>query len=328
MNPYFIIPSSIDSVIQHFDKLNNLFTISDVSTALEDEKQKLDKINLSTAENLGLQFEILAFGLEDAFTNGKYDPWKSFFRPIFFMKDPMGVVSHFPNLKELDSQIITHWKKRASTLKHPVLKARYADLAWELEPLVTSRKRDIQMIKIAIDSYIKTGQQFGLSPIKREQYNYLIRAMDLASKIKAHKNLEVAYNSLFSLYIKDGNKNRLELTYQIYDHLTDKKFSNFIDKDKRILIADLEQILSLCANATPISGLYSFHMQAAGERLIKYYQRTKRVDEIRRIYKAIAESHSSADSKDALLDINFLNISIHAYKEAGLFAEEIGRAHV
>jgi hypothetical protein len=39
-------------------------------------------------------------------------------------------------------------------LKHPFLKARYADLAWEMSGPIGQRKRDPEDARIAIDSYL------------------------------------------------------------------------------------------------------------------------------------------------------------------------------
>jgi hypothetical protein len=50
--------------------------------------------------------------------------------------------STFPTSQERPLATIEHWAARARSLKHPFLKARYADLTWEMSGLIGKRRRE------------------------------------------------------------------------------------------------------------------------------------------------------------------------------------------
>ena len=49
--------------------------------------------------------------------------------------DNQGNVAYFPDIAGTPPFVIDHWVTRSRSLKHPFLKARYADLAWDIRVL-------------------------------------------------------------------------------------------------------------------------------------------------------------------------------------------------
>jgi lysyl-tRNA synthetase class 1 len=86
------------------------------------------------AENFAAWSEILAFTLVGNRT--AVSPWGAFFAPLGSGTDKDGNTVYFPDIADATTAVIDHWAGRARRITHPVLKARYADLVWELAPAI------------------------------------------------------------------------------------------------------------------------------------------------------------------------------------------------
>ena len=86
---------------------------------------------------------------------GDTGPWGTYFGPTTSGQREGGTPAHFPDIASADIQTLAHWIDRARELSQPTLKARYADVAWEMAPLVTGGRRDPELARIAIDAYYR-----------------------------------------------------------------------------------------------------------------------------------------------------------------------------
>ncbi|MCK4504360.1 MAG: DUF4209 domain-containing protein [Candidatus Aegiribacteria sp.] len=82
-------------------------------------------------------------------------PWGTYYGPIF--SDPDAETDkYFPDISEVTTVTIAYWKQRADEETHPIVKARYADIVWDLENHITSKPKDPVYGRIAITSYIQS----------------------------------------------------------------------------------------------------------------------------------------------------------------------------
>jgi hypothetical protein len=65
---------------------------------------------------------------------------------------------YWPDLKQVNAAMIDHWKSRAREVRHPLMRARYADLVWDLEQPATGRKRAVRFARQAIDAYVEASK--------------------------------------------------------------------------------------------------------------------------------------------------------------------------
>lgn len=122
---YPVIPPLIEKIIAKFDQGDAVFNEYQVKQALVSARQSL--VEPGQAENLGAWAEVLAFALVD--TRRQPSPWNTYFGPLTSGTQENGTPFYSPNIAGTDAEVIAHWTQRARTLNHPVLKARYADLA-------------------------------------------------------------------------------------------------------------------------------------------------------------------------------------------------------
>ena len=58
--------------------------------------------------------------------------WDMYWQPLSSATDTAGKDHFFPDVAIVDAEVIEQWCSRAETTRHPLLRARYADLAWEV----------------------------------------------------------------------------------------------------------------------------------------------------------------------------------------------------
>ena len=116
-------------------------------------------------------------------------PWGTYYGPIY--SDPDAETGkYFPDISEVSPDTIKYWKRRADEETHPVVRARYADLAWDFENHITSKPKDPVYGRLAIASYIESVED-PLNSSHRYCWAGLKRALCI-SKMMKRKDLEQA----------------------------------------------------------------------------------------------------------------------------------------
>jgi hypothetical protein len=83
----------------------------------------------------------------------------------------------------LAMETIEYWRSRVTEESHSLLRARYADLVWELEHFTSpGKQRDHNRARIAIESYLE-GVRSGLVSNPAMANGLLDRALDIAAKL-------------------------------------------------------------------------------------------------------------------------------------------------
>ena len=82
--------------------------------------------------------------------------WGTHFGPNFTGVRPGGQLWEFPAKSDVTPDAVSQWRSRTGQLSHPVLVARYADLAWDLA-LIGGEKPDPQDARSASYAYLKSA---------------------------------------------------------------------------------------------------------------------------------------------------------------------------
>src|ERR1700728_4293812 len=136
-----VVPPSIEAVIQQFERADRLFGEGDVKSRLIEARQGL--VEPSPGESLGAWAELLAFALEpDA---RRSSPWNTYFGPVSSGTCSDGRAFYAPDIAGTEPEVIEHWIRRAQSLKQPILKARYSDLAWDMSRAIAKSSPDPEM---------------------------------------------------------------------------------------------------------------------------------------------------------------------------------------
>jgi hypothetical protein len=309
------VPASIEDIVRRYDAKEEPFNEFTVSGELGAARGAL--VDPSQPDILGAWAEVLAFGLA---TGRHENPWNSYFGPNGSSTDAEGKTFYFPDIAGTPAVAVDHWAARARLLKHPFLKARYADLVWEMSGLIGKRKRDPEDARIAIDAYLDAIWRMAED---HEQLLFAIRALDLAVLIADVERTNRARAALMDLH-RTVMKTPHGLWWYTFDRLLEDKKAGVTDEERLELVADLERIVTTGSNTGDTAQFNPHEAKDAAERLIPYYRRLGKFDDIRRLHKAVGESFEHfASLADPMLAAALLQTATDEYRDAGLQDERV-----
>lgn len=124
--------------------------------------------------------------------------WGTYFRPTVEFTQGQNTVRN-PDITQLDADALEHWQQRATEVDNPVMKARYADAAWDFAKPVANRQPDYKCAQVAIDGYIEaTNRHF--YRWENEGVQWLVRALHLARKIGDADRIKKVVDAMFAFY--------------------------------------------------------------------------------------------------------------------------------
>jgi lysyl-tRNA synthetase class 1 len=311
-----IVPPSVEDLIGKFDRGGAPIDELEVKAALAAARQAL--VNPSEAENLGAWAEVLAFALVGARHHSS--PWNTYFGPIGSGTKENGEPFYSPDIAGTDVEVVAHWMERARIIKHPVLKARYADLAWDMSRAIGKTNPDPAMARIAIDAYLASLA----ANVRRDfhdEFEAAIRALDLAQMLRDTDRIDAARGALLQLHSKAVAKAQ-GLWWKAFDRLIDDKHARLTEQERDQLVADLEAVAARFSNASDPKVFDPHAAQSATERLIAHYNKLKKRDDTARLHEITARSFEHAASlADPMLASAFLQTAVSSYRDARLHDE-------
>jgi hypothetical protein len=311
-----VVPPSIEAVIQQFERADRLFDEGDVKSRLIEARQSL--VEPSPGEGLGAWAELLAFALEpDA---RRSSPWNTYFGPVSSGTYSDGRAFYAPDIAGTEPEVIEHWIRRAQSLKQPILKARYSDLAWDMSRAIIKSSPDPEMARVAIDAYLKSLA----APLRADdhgRFRAATRALELALMLKDPTRTDAARIALLGLH-RGVMAKRGRMWWVAIDRLMDDKRVGLTAYERDQLIADMESLLARYSQSADPGSFDPHAAEAVGRRLIKHYARLGKRDETKRINETIARAFEHfASLGNPMLASWALQVALNAYRDAGLSKE-------
>ncbi|MCA1325784.1 DUF4209 domain-containing protein [Herbaspirillum sp. alder98] len=309
--PIKTIPA-IDAVIQKFNVADVPLDFYAVIGELSGARNALEDEELREAAYVDLAIFLLNISVGNTAEN----PWNCYFRPGSSATGKDGAIIYFPDISYLPAGTIDYWSERAAKAVNQTMKARYADAAWELTPIVEKgRRRNIDTCKMAIDAYLSSAR-FEQGADIWDGLNGAKRAIDLAATIRDSARVAEARAVLLELHRRD-----MGWWHQIFDYLMDNKMAGLTDKERAELVGDVESIL--LSNASVEPGKFNPHgAEMAGGALARYYGKLSEPAEVKRVHIVVAKvfEHAATLGK-AQLAASFLQTSLNQYVLASEPAE-------
>lgn len=310
-----VVPLAIEDVIAKFDAAIAPFDEREVKGALVTARGIL--VDPTEAEKLGAWGEFLAFALSDNRTHSSSHN-TDFSLVSSGPKDAAAVYS--PDIAGAETEILSLWTRRAKTLKHPVLKARYADLAWDLSRATANVRADPEMARTAIDAYL-ASLACNLRIDAHSRFHAAIRALDLAAMTHDVPRVGLAKNALHHLH-REAMAAEQGLWWIAIDRLLDDKHLGVTDCERDQLVADLESIVAKHSNTLSPSVFNPHAVESVASKLIKHYNRRSKGDDARRLHEVLGRTFEHfASLGNAMLASSVLQTAVNAYRDAGLEQE-------
>jgi lysyl-tRNA synthetase, class I len=304
------VPASIEDIIRRLDASKEPVDELTVSGHISTARNALT--DPSEAEHNGAWAEALAFALR---ADVDRSPWNTYFGPMGSMSDNDGNTQFFPDIAGTPPIVVEHWIQRANSTRHPVLLARYADLAWEFASLIGQKKRDPNMARIAIDAYLASADA-GFRSEQYHRYCALERAISLAILLKDEERIDKV-RVKFMRQHRETMKGDQVQWWRAFDRLLTDKNARVTDAERAELIADAERLVALRSDtASPSFDPHSTKM--AADRLVKLHTGKHRGKDIARLHLVIAKAFEHfASMGDAMLASSLLQTALNAYAKAG-----------
>jgi hypothetical protein len=316
------MPDSIEALIKSIDEARRPIAIHDVESSLLKARQALGDVRNDDL-NRAIWGEIVAFSMvTDA---GDLEPWRAYFGPLGSKTFEDGRQEFFPEVREIDAPILDHWISRVKTVSHPVLKARYADLAWELARRIDGRRPAFEHATAAIDAYLDSVES-SLTAEFHDQMEQSCRALDLACSIRNKERIIRARDVLLAIHNRaiagEG------FWWRSFDRLICEKNADLSDKDRENLANSLEGLAIIYAKTDDPAAFNPYHLESVAKRLATYYLRLGSRNDVVRINELIGRTFEHvATLGNAMQASSNLQTAENAYLDAGM-SEDAKRARV
>lgn len=308
------LPKPLEDFFNEIDK-----EIKPLSTReIESEIQKI--IKEIHANNTVLESPVIAEAMAFLFCENYTDErtgWGTYYGPFAVLSDEQGQAYENPSLQKISPDIISHWQKRSETTKHPVLKARYADLVWDFSQIVTEKGADVSNAYTVIDATIEIIEQRLYKNIF-EDIKKLSRALSVAISIGDKKRTEYLIKTIIYFEYTILKNDYPQYCGFAFDKLVVNKSITLSSKQETRIIADLETLLekeSLEKTFTP-------YLENNVVRLAKYYRKKGRTKDIRRVLQLFGKvTLDMCKSAEPLLGYAWLKKVYDLYIEFGMKKE-------
>jgi len=244
--------------------------------------------------------------------------WGTYFGPMFVFNNGDGTATESPSVKKVTEQIISYWTDRAKTTKHPVLRARYADLVWDFSKVVTNESPHYSMAQIVIESIIEISQR-NCHKHKTSVIKKLERALCLATLLNDSSRIEKVRDAIINYEDSVTQDSKLGLWGFAYDLLFENDKVKLTADQKQKLIDDLEGHLLRASQPANKEEIDPWAVDAAALRLAKYYRKVGRGEDTKRVIVAVGNAFIQASSKASALQTSAWLQRVHStFKEFGL----------
>jgi lysyl-tRNA synthetase class 1 len=167
---------TLDDVLAGFDVRTDPFDYHDVTEALRLLESDFEASG--TAASPAMYAERLAFDFTENYHGDEGFEWDTYYGPVGVATDATGKRIEWPSLQEVTGETVAYWQTRAQAARHPLLRIRYADLAWEFGRRL-KHEPGPEYPRIVIDATVEAAQKTLFEHTTRG-FTALRRALTLA----------------------------------------------------------------------------------------------------------------------------------------------------
>ncbi len=326
------VPAAMEAVLQEADAskapLDEGALWSKLMQAAPDPKTSTPE------ERTGRFAEIVAWGFMRPHGT-ECEPWAIYWGPRGSRTLADGKTPFYsPDVAEIDEEILAHWIARAASAKHPVISARYADLAWEIGRYLkrpTKDRRDsakslltldipVSLAQSAIDGYLDAVER-GLAEDEHHSWKFLDRAIGLSISLNDKGRTARAKAALFGYYRKMASGNGKFLWWRLSDLTAERgKALGLDERDQKKIVESLEAVLSRHSDIKDKERFDPHAAMNAADHLIRRLGNAP--EEVRRVVKRAAGAFEEiAKEASGILAISWLEDLIPRYRNAGLIED-------
>ena len=306
------IPDFVRNALETFEKQTSPFNEAEVYGAIISVRKGMG--DLSEDDFEGFLSEASAFLFYER--RDCDSVWGTYFAPTFTATTLDGKEVRNPDVAQFKASVVEHWEHRTGETKNPVLRARYADLVWDLKKVISGKAAEAEFARIAIDAYIEAVER-SFHTIEIESIQWLERALDLARSINDHRRTRQVVEAMFKFYDKYASPQHIGTWAFLFDDLYGKKF--ITPEEEEGIIARLEAKLAETSDETNPKSFDPFGAGESAERLSQIYSKKNQTADVHRVIKAYGRSFEfAAREASPMLAMAWLQPVIERYQQVGL----------
>lgn len=251
--------------------------------------------------------------------------WNMYWQPLSSFTTQDGREHPSPDVGLIDEEIRADWTTRSDALRHPVLRARFADLAWTITRYQRSRAA-IAVAWRAIDSYVEAVER-RLVADDFHAWFMLARAIELALSVSDLERVGRAKRVLLDFQVACRDRDPKYVFWPFDDIVWEHADALALtDHERTAIIAELERILAMRADRSDPQTFDPFTAQDAADRLGRWRAREGEAAEGARAVATAGQAleHASALASP-LTATAWLSQLLRRYREAG---DDAGAARV
>jgi hypothetical protein len=237
---------------------------------------------------------------------------------------------HIPDANAIDAEIITYWVDRANAARHPVLRSRYADLAWEIGNYLRKKgkasgdvslaaiKLPIDVVRIAIDAYLEIVER-RLFEENSDAWKYINRAIELSKSVGDVTRVQASRAALLrfrdSVRAVDPHKGQ---TWRFYE-IAAKYFAEDLSApEKAQIIADLGAELEATSDISN-PAVFDPHVSTNTAERLRFWELSAGIANAGRdaAAKAGAAFEQIAEKASGLVAVAWLEKQLARYRDIG-----------
>jgi len=250
-----------------------------------------------------------------------------------------GTEVFFPDVDVVEDDILDHWRHRAAHCRHPALRARFADLAWEIgrfrrtqahhtsaAPGTAQIKTEVpvSLAHTAIDSLLEVVERWWLRD-ETEGWQLLSRALELSFSVGDLARADRAKVALFA-YKQRVGQNGLPSAWWHFDEIvwTHRKNLHLTDHETAEVLGLLERVVADKSGLADPGRFDPHDVMAATDRLVRWTPQNDRERVTSLIRRGSKVFEDAAQGASALVATSWLEDLLPTYREHGLL-EEVAR---
>lgn len=306
------VPSWVQDILDHFNAKPDAHSELEIAEALSKERPKHGDLSEEDWKGYIAEYSVFFFG-----EGGDGESvWGTYFRPMVEFTQGQSTVRN-PDITQLDAATVTHWQQRATETNNPVMKARYADAAWDFAKPIANRQPDYKCAGLAIDGYVEaTNRHF--YKWENEGVQWLVRALHLARSVGDATRVKQVVDAMFAFYQASLQPKLVGVWPFLFDNLYGEKKLISAAQEAQI-ISDLEEMLVKLSVVGEPNYFDPFGAQAAAERLARHYKREGDTANVERVLKTYGEAFKTlAAGANAMLAMAWLQPVIERYEQEGM----------
>ena len=306
------LPSWVQEIIDQFNAKTEPHSELEIAESLSNERRKHGDLCEEDWKGYIAEYSVFFF---DEGGDGE-SVWGTYFRPMVEYTQGQNTVRN-PDIAQLNVDTLVHWQQRATETNNPVMKARYADAAWDLAKPIANRQPDYKCAGLAIDGYIEaTNRHF--YKWENEGVRWLVRALNLARSVGDADSIEKVVDAMFVFYQASLQPKLVGIWPFLFDSLYgEKKLISAMQEVQ--IISDLEDMLAKLSVVGEPNYFDPFGAQAAAERLARHYKRQGDAPNVERVLKTYGNAFKTlAAGASPMLAMAWLQPVIERYEQEGM----------